>query len=469
MTNEEEIWKPVPGYEGYYEASTLGRIKHVKAYTDGRKRDRILVLSPNVRGYLYCVLAKDGQNKSVIAHRVIAVTFLGLDWGSEMTVDHLGGKDDNRVSMLRVCSMKDNVRQSVIRRERPVTVTPKMAEQIKKLEKTGMRQVDIADKFGISQGHVSEVCRGRTSTSKGSSDRESKRTFVLDALPYDDTDKHIVPVEGNWKRVPIKEYGHYYVSESGRVVNGVTGRVVVPHNDIGGYPRIRLMNNRKQTSYALHRVVAMAFIGMPPEADSQCNHKDRNPLNYHVSNLEWVTPSENMRHSRNTNSKMHKITEDQVTEIRRLYTAGCRVVDLASQFGIHTAAVRKYIRGESIVHSGGYVTPEPDPNFVIPEIAEEWKDIPGTKFRISNHGRIIGPSGAFREYSVGKGDFAALVYRDVSGKQYNRPVRRIVAELFIPNPNNFTGVRVINGNRMNAHAGNLAWCPDERNSKNRKV
>ena len=194
-----------------------------------------------------------------------------------------------------------------------------------------------------------------------------------------------------------------------------------------------------------------------------------NPLNCNVDNLEWVSPSENVRHSRKNNPNTHKTTEEQAIEIRRLYSAGSRVVDLAKQFDIDTAAVRKYVRGQSVAHGDGYVTPAPDPNFVIPKISEEWKDIPGTKFRISNHGRILGPSGNTREYSVGKGGFAALVYRDISGKQYNRPVRRIVAELFIPNPNNFSGVRVINGDRMNANVGNLMWCPDERNSKNRKV
>lgn len=52
----------------------------------------------------------------------------------------------------------------------------------------------------------------------------------------------------------------------------------------------------------VHRLVARVFLGSPP---SQCqrfvNHKDRNKSNNHISNLEYVTQSENILHSYRTN------------------------------------------------------------------------------------------------------------------------------------------------------------------------
>jgi hypothetical protein len=51
----------------------------------------------------------------------------------------------------------------------------------------------------------------------------------------------------------------------------------------------------KSLTFLSHRIVAMAFI--PNPLNKKCvNHKDRNPYNNNVSNLEWVTDKENSLH-----------------------------------------------------------------------------------------------------------------------------------------------------------------------------
>ena len=61
-----------------------------------------------------------------------------------------------------------------------------------------------------------------------------------------------------------------------------------------GYCFIALYKNNKETKFYIHRLVATAFI---PNIDNkpQVNHKDGNKNNNVVSNLEWVTPSENLK------------------------------------------------------------------------------------------------------------------------------------------------------------------------------
>ena len=48
----------------------------------------------------------------------------------------------------------------------------------------------------------------------------------------------------------------------------------------------------------VHRVVAYSFLGSPPSEDAwQVHHKDGNPGNNHVTNLEYVTQSQNISES----------------------------------------------------------------------------------------------------------------------------------------------------------------------------
>jgi hypothetical protein len=54
-------------------------------------------------------------------------------------------------------------------------------------------------------------------------------------------------------------------------------------------------------TYAVHRLVAEAFLPKLSTHHNEVNHKDGNPSNNKVGNLEWVTRTENMQHSFQTN------------------------------------------------------------------------------------------------------------------------------------------------------------------------
>jgi len=74
-----------------------------------------------------------------------------------------------------------------------------------------------------------------------------------------------------------------------RYINGSTSSKC----SMGKYKLIWLSNGKRQS---LHRLIAKTFIPNP-QNKPQINHKDGNPQNNHIDNLEWVTNSENILHA----------------------------------------------------------------------------------------------------------------------------------------------------------------------------
>lgn len=115
-----EIWKPVVGYEGYYEVSNFGRV---------RSLDRVVNLSNNVfrptkgtiihpalkpNGYLHLSLKRDGTKKMFYVHRLVALHFIDNPC-DKPEVNHIDfDKTNNRVDNLEWTSRSENNRHSIL-------------------------------------------------------------------------------------------------------------------------------------------------------------------------------------------------------------------------------------------------------------------------------------------------------------------------------------------------------------------
>lgn len=108
-----EIWKPIPGYEGLYEASNLGNIKSLERNVyNGVSihilRMRILKPIPNGNGYYSVYLRKDNASHRVYIHRLIAKTFISNDDPS-LQVNHIdGNRANNQLSNLEWVTQSEN-------------------------------------------------------------------------------------------------------------------------------------------------------------------------------------------------------------------------------------------------------------------------------------------------------------------------------------------------------------------------
>ena len=110
----------------------------------------------------------------------------------------------------------------------------------------------------------------------------------------------------------INDTTNYEISNSGRVRNIKTGRILKGRLSKSGYLQVNLTMKEtlKQKNYYIHRLVAIYFIENP-ENKREVNHKDGDKINNHVENLEWVTSSENQKHK-------HSILKKNKTSQKRI-------------------------------------------------------------------------------------------------------------------------------------------------------
>lgn len=179
-----------------------------------------------------------------------------------------------------------------------------------------------------------------------------------------------------WRDITGYE-GIYQVSSLGRIKrvkgNGGThaGRIMKTGESKSEYRTVTLSVNSIKRTFALHRLVASAFLGEPPTSEHQINHINSNKYDNRLCNLEWITRFENMQHAfaakgrtylhRNREQpkrlrhpraeKQHilpktkhfphtsKLTWEIVGQIRRLHDIGYTYTSISIMYGIATSTV----------------------------------------------------------------------------------------------------------------------------------
>ncbi len=166
-----------------------------------------------------------------------------------------------------------------------------------------------------------------------------------------------------WRVIPGSQ-GLYSVSNLGRVRSEPVqtsragrrrGRILTCWSDRKGYRQFRMcLPGHRAKLMSVHSAVALAFLGLRP-AGAQVNHKSGDKRDNSVSNLEYVSCMENIRHgwqmglytadhSRGERNALSKLTTDDVRRIRALHGT-VSLSNLAVSFGVTKQAVWQIVKG----------------------------------------------------------------------------------------------------------------------------
>lgn len=178
-----------------------------------------------------------------------------------------------------------------------------------------------------------------------------------------------------WRMVDGYE-GRYAVSNAGRVKRTIEyttadgrsfkwrGEYLKLSKDKRGkgYWRVWLYDRKKRRSCPLsvHGLVARYFIG-PCPPDKEINHKDGDPSNNNVDNLEWVTHRENIQHSfreldhaanlvRGSEHHHAKLHERDIPHIRTLLSQGYSKASIGRLYGVSGYAINCIANGKTWKH-----------------------------------------------------------------------------------------------------------------------
>jgi hypothetical protein len=170
MTRPAEIWKDVPGYEGHYQVSNLGKVKSLPKRT--RKSEKILKPSLANTGYHRVNLVDaEGDKKLWMIQYLVLLAFVGPRPKNYECCHGDGVKTNNYLSNLRwdtsVGNKRDNMLHGVDNRGERCGSAKLTREQVLEIrtrlkDKEKEHAVKLAEEYGVSIATIRDVHSRRT-------------------------------------------------------------------------------------------------------------------------------------------------------------------------------------------------------------------------------------------------------------------------------------------------------------------
>lgn len=222
---------------------------------------------------------------------------------------------------------------------------------------------------------------------------------------------------------------NYSVSDDGEIRNDSSNKIMTINKGV-----VQLYINKKNKRLSVGKLVAQAFIPKLREEEVYVTHIDEDVNNNKVDNLLWITAQEN------SNNTWKKRRENNTTG------AGQK---------------RQSKKRENIVDLTHYVLNENEERQII--IDNEL-----TYYSINKLGQVKNLN--TKKFLKGT-NLHSYIYVNltVGKKRKNRAVHQLVAQAFLPNPNNYIIVDHINGDRQDNRVENLRWASALENANNKHL
>jgi len=147
-------------------------------------------------------------------------------------------------------------------------------------------------------------------------------------------------------------------SDDGEIYSYYTDRLLGQHEGTGGYLFVRLYKDGKYYNRRVHRLIAETFLDR--EDGMVVNHKNSNRRDNRPENLEWVTPSDNVKHSykegnkrarRNEDNEQSKLSAQDIRQIRIQLEDGHTQVSVALRWGVDPSLISRIASGKRRIHA----------------------------------------------------------------------------------------------------------------------
>lgn len=161
---QAERWAAIPGYEGHYEVSDLGRVRGVSRivrHSSGANKQvggQILSQLTLRNGYRQVFLWKEGTRAAICVHRLVLLAFVG-ECPDGMEARHINSvRADNRLCNLAYGTHSENTIDTMkLGRGGRQKLNPKLAKEIVLRAEAGELVKNLAKEFGVSVRSISRI------------------------------------------------------------------------------------------------------------------------------------------------------------------------------------------------------------------------------------------------------------------------------------------------------------------------